>query len=103
MNKILFISDNTPANIQKATLKKVCQPPVALANKVNKTIVDKFEKLLPLEECEKSNLTFRKEILKFYPEDEEKMSNMGIYQKIAYRRKLKDENRYIIVEKIEKC
>ncbi len=50
---------------------------------------------------ENDNLIFKKEVLKFYPEDEEKMSKMDIEERIEYRRKLKDENRYIIVEEEE--
>ncbi len=50
---------------------------------------------------ENNNLKFKKEVLKFYPEDEEKMSKMSIEDRIEYRRRLKDENKYIIVEEID--
>lgn len=50
---------------------------------------------------ENDNLKFKKEVLKFYPEDEEKMAKMNIQDRIEYRRKLKDENKYIIVEETD--
>ena len=49
---------------------------------------------------ETENLKFKKQILKFYPEDESKMENMTIREKIEFIRKLKDENRYIIIDEI---
>ena len=49
---------------------------------------------------ETENLKFKKQILKFYPEDEAKMENMTIREKIEFIRKLKDENRYIIIDEI---
>ena len=44
------------------------------------------------------NLKFNKQVLKFYPEDIEKMEKMSLEDRIKYRRKLKEENKYIIVE-----
>ncbi len=49
---------------------------------------------------ETENLKFKKQILKFYPEDEAKMENMTVREKIEFIRKLKDENRYIIIDEI---
>lgn len=46
---------------------------------------------------ETKGLVFRKVELQFYPEDEEKMKNMTTREQIEFRRKLKDENRYIIL------
>ena len=49
---------------------------------------------------ETENLKFKKQILKFYPEDEAKMENMTVREQIEFIRKLKDENRYIIIDEI---
>ena len=46
---------------------------------------------------ESEGLVFQKVELQFYPEDEEKMKNMTTREQIEFRRKLKDENRYIIL------
>jgi len=45
---------------------------------------------------ENDNLVFKRQILKFYPEDEEKMAKMSVQDRIEYRRKLKEEGRYTI-------
>ncbi len=47
-------------------------------------------------ESDNSNLKFRKQKLKFFPEDEEKMKHMDIKERIEYQRILKQENRFVI-------
>lgn len=44
------------------------------------------------------NLQFKVQKIKFFKEDEEKMANMSLEEKIEYKLKLKSENRYTIVE-----
>ncbi len=44
------------------------------------------------------NLQFKVKKIKFFKEDEEKMANMSLEEKIEYKLKLKSENRYTIVE-----
>lgn len=47
---------------------------------------------------ETENLQFKRQILKFYPEDEAKLEAMtSTREKIEYIRKLKDEGRYTVV------
>lgn len=46
---------------------------------------------------ENDNLQFKREIIQFYPEDQEKMDKMSIEERIQYRRRLKNENKYIII------
>lgn len=46
---------------------------------------------------ETENLKFKKQILKFYPEDEAKMENMTVREQIEFIRRLKDEGRYTVV------
>ncbi len=64
----------------------------------NTQIPDTFEITSSPLNNENNNLKFKKEVLKFYPEDEEKMAKMPLYQRIAYRRKLKEQHKYIIVD-----
>lgn len=45
---------------------------------------------------ENDNLKFKKQVLEFYPEDVEKMEKMSVEERIAYRRQLKKENKFII-------
>lgn len=47
---------------------------------------------------ENDNLVWRKQILKFYPEDQKKMDAMSVEERIEFRRRLKRANRYIILE-----
>ena len=44
---------------------------------------------------ETQGLHFERIPIQFYPEDEEKMKDMDIKERIAFMRKLKEENRYI--------
>lgn len=44
------------------------------------------------------NLKFKKQTLQFFPEDIEKMEKMTLKEKIEYQRKLKKENKFIIVD-----
>lgn len=46
---------------------------------------------------ETEGIVFHKIKLQFYPEDEELMAKMSVREKIEYIRKLKDENRYIVL------
>ncbi len=48
------------------------------------------------------NLKFTVHPVKFYPEDEEKMKNMTIDERIEYKRKLKAENKYIVLNSNDK-
>lgn len=47
---------------------------------------------------ENDNLKFKKQTLKFFPEDLEKMEKMTVKEKIAFIDYLKKENRYVIVD-----
>ncbi len=46
---------------------------------------------------ETEGLKFKLVKLKFYPEDQEKMDKMSVRERIEYRRKLKEEGRYTVV------
>lgn len=43
------------------------------------------------------NLAFSVQRLKFYPEDQEKMDKMSVEERIQYRRQLKEEGRYFVI------
>lgn len=45
-----------------------------------------------------NNLKFKRQNLKFFPEDVEKMEKMSLEEKNEYIRKLKKENKYVIVD-----
>ena len=44
------------------------------------------------------NLQFKVKKIKFFKEDEEKMANRSLEEKIEYKLNLNSENRYTIVE-----
>lgn len=46
---------------------------------------------------ETEGLEFKVQKIEFFTEDEKKMETMTVQEKIAYIRKLKAENRYVIV------
>ena len=46
---------------------------------------------------ETENLEIKRQILQFDPEDQEKMDKMSVRERIEYRRKLKEEGRYTVV------
>ncbi len=49
---------------------------------------------------ETENLEIKRQILQFDPEDQEKMDKMSVRERIEYRRKLKEEGKYTVIEEI---
>lgn len=95
IDKVLFTGHIKSSNKNKLKLKKPSVPVSAPSNPIE----DKFEKGPEAAAYnENDNLMFKKEVLKFYPKDVIKMSGMSVEERIEYRRKLKDANRYIILD-----
>lgn len=83
------ISQNIQNNIPNKTQTKIIDS--KLTNNLNKNVyIDRyFDK-------NNNNLQFQTKKIKFFKEDEEKMANMSLQDKINYKIKLKNENRYTI-------
>ena len=84
------ISQNIHNNIPNKTQTKIIDS--KLTNNLNKNVyIDRyFDK-------NNNNLQFETKKIKFFKEDEEKMANMSLQDKINYKIKLKNENRYTIL------
>ncbi len=84
------ISQNIQNNIPNKTQTKIIDS--KLTNNLNKNVyIDRyFDK-------NNNNLQFQTKKIKFFKEDEEKMANMSLQDKINYKIKLKNENRYTIL------
>ena len=84
------ISQNIKNNIPNKTQTKIIDS--KLTNNLNKNVyIDRyFDK-------NNNNLQFQTKKIKFFKEDEEKMANMSLQDKINYKIKLKNENRYTIL------
>ncbi len=84
------ISQNIQNNIPNKTQTKIIDS--KLTNNLNKNVyIDRyFDK-------NNNNLQFETKKIKFFKEDEEKMANMSLQDKINYKIKLKNENRYTIL------
>lgn len=48
-------------------------------------------------DAQMDNLEFKRQVLKYYPEDEKKMENMTLSEKIEFLKKLKELGRYTVV------
>ncbi len=84
------ISQNIQNNIPNKTQTKIIDS--KLTNNLNKDVYINryFDK-------NNNNLQFQTKKIKFFKEDEEKMANMSLQDKINYKIKLKNENRYTIL------
>lgn len=89
------INIKTPVSAVNSNVKKKAKPVLnkAILNSTNSTAYNKFIKK---DAYENNNLQFKIKQIKFFKEDEEKMANMSLNDKIAYKIKLKSENKYTI-------